>query len=279
MRATGVYWQLFREFNPEQSGLACSAGVLMAAGGRGFHFKGGMGYACVVEAVLEGTFHFFHLRQVIDDDMGGQGYFRGAYGPDMEMMDICDARHGRHHLLHCIYVDLLRHCVYGHAQAFRQKFPCGHEDDGGYDEADYRVYYGEAGQADDNAGDHDTGGDKSVGCHVQKGPAGVDVVLLLPHQEPGGEAVDKNAYPGCPGYGRTVDFCRIAELVDALDDDGTDGNEQDDGIEQGDEHGAFPVAVCESPGAAGAAQLEGYHGQKEAEHIAEVMSGVREKPE
>ena len=51
-----------------------------------------MGYAGIMEPVLEGTFHFFHLRQVIDDDMGGQGYVRGAYGPDMEMMDICDAR-------------------------------------------------------------------------------------------------------------------------------------------------------------------------------------------
>ena len=70
---------------------------------------------------------------------------------------------------------------------------------------------------------------------MEKGPARVDVVLLVFHQQKGCQPVDDNTNPGGPGYGRTVNCNGVAEFVDTFSQNGAYRHQQQDRVEQRDQ--------------------------------------------
>ena len=51
---------------------------------------------------------------------------------------------------------------------------------------------------------------------MQEGAASVYVVLLMTHQQPGGQSVNDDSGPGGPGHRAAVQCNRIAQFADAL---------------------------------------------------------------
>ena len=212
-----------------------------------------------------------------DDDVCRQCRFGGRDGPDVDMVHIEHALLAFNLLLDILNVEPLGHGVGAHAQALAQQVPGADEDNHGDDQADDGVDDGPAGVVYHYAADDDAHADQRVGQHVQEGTTGVDVVLLLAAEGPGGEAVDDDAHGGGPDDEGAVDLGGVEELVDALHHDGAHGDQQDDGVEQRDEHRGFAVAVGEALGGGAGGQLEGYHGQQQREDVAQVVARVAQQ--
>ena len=178
-----------------------------------------------------------------------------------------------------VHVEALGHGVGAHAEALVQQAPGGDEDDHGDGEADDGVDDGPAGVLDDDAGDDHADRDQRVGQHVEEGAAGVDVVLLLAAEGPGGEAVDDDADGGGPDDEVAAHVAGVEEFLYALHHDGAHGDQEDDGVEQRDEHRGFAAAIGEALGGVAGSQLEGYHGQQEREDVAQVVAGIGKEAE
>ena len=250
--------------------------VVMAVGARGFEFEGAVVDADAVEQLLDAVGDGFEVRRVGDDDVCGEGGLGGGDGPDMQVMDISHVVERVDAVSDLVDVEAFRHSVGTHAEAFGEEIPGGNEDDDGYDEANDGVDEVPAGEVDDDAADDDADADEGVGKHVEEGAAGVDVVLLLTAEGPSGESVDEDADGGGPDDERAVDGRGMDDFLDAFDDDGAYGNEEDDGVEERDEDGGFAVAIGEAFGGHRGGEFEGYHGQQEREDVAEVVAGVGE---
>ena len=66
------------------------------------------------------------------------------------------------------------------------------------------------GQADEQAGNDDSGGNRRVGDHVQEGPADIDVMVPAAGEQPGGDAVDEDADAGDGDKHAAIGRLRIA---------------------------------------------------------------------
>ena len=69
----------------------------------------------------------------------------------------------------------------------------------------------------------------------------------------------------------------MAELADALHDNGSYGHEQDNGVDQRDEYRAFLVTIGISGGGVPLGQLEGEEREEQAEDVAQVVPRVGEQ--
>ena len=70
----------------------------------------------------------------------------------------------------------------------------------------------------------------------------------------------------------------MEQLANALDDDGADGDQQDDGVEQRNENRAAAVAVGIAARGAYLRQAERQQGEQQARHVAQVVPRVGEQP-
>ena len=189
-----------------------------------------------VEQLFDAVGDFFEHRGLGDDDVAGERRLRRRDGPDVDVVHVEHPVEGLDTVMYVVHIVAFGHGVGAHAQALTQEVPCGDEDDNGYDDADDGVDDVPAGVVDDHAGDDDSDGDQRVGQHVEEGTTGVDIVLLLAAEYPGGDAVDDDAHGGRPDDKRAVDFGGVEEFLHALHHDGTHGDEEDDGVEERDEH-------------------------------------------
>ena len=99
----------------------------------------------------------------------------------------------------------------------------------------------------------------------------------LAAEDPGSDTVDDNAHSGRPDDEGAVDIGGMHKLVDTLHDDGADGHQQDDGVEERDENRGLAVSVGEAAGGVAGGELEGNHGQQEREDVAQVVARVGEE--
>ena len=121
-----------------------------------FDFEGGVLDVLVEQLVLDLVLEFFdgiHCTVIVDDEMGGQGIFCGADGPDMDMVKVFDVFYAGDRFPDLFDFDAGRDAVQREAQAIPQQLPGAEEDDDGYGEAEGGVDPGQSGIKDDQAAD------------------------------------------------------------------------------------------------------------------------------
>ena len=251
--------------------------VVVAVVAGGLEFEGAVVDAEAVEEFLDAVGDGFEVVRAGDDDVAGEGRLGGRDAPDVDMVDVEDTLLGFNFLDNLVDVEPFGDGIGAHAEALGQEVPGGDEDDHGDDEADDGVDERPAGVVDDDAADDDAHGDEGVGQHVEEGPAGVDVVLPLAAEDEGRGAVDDDAHGGGPDDEGAVDLGGVEELLNALDHDGPHGDEEDDGVEQGEEDGSLAVAVGETLGGMRRGQLQRHHSQQQGESVGEVVPRVGEE--
>ena len=161
----------------------------------------------------------------------------------MDMVNFAHMLIFQEFLFNLFLIHTVRNTVHGEAQAIRQQFPRGDENNRSDDEADDRVHHVPTGIIDDNSADDYAYRDKRVGYHVQEGTSDVEVVLLSVHQQESRQTIDEYSHAGRPRHGDTVHLGGFAELMNTLDDDSANCHEQNDGIEQRDQYGRFAITV------------------------------------
>ena len=109
---------------------------------------------------------------------------------------------------------------------------------------------------------------------MKVGALDVQVTVLVFHKEPRRETVDRHADACGPGDGAAHDRLGMQHAADTLGDDDADGDQQNHGIEQRDQHRALLVAVGVFGRGPGLGQPERQHGQQQAGHVGEVVPGV-----
>ena len=228
----------------------------------------------VVKMVFEVVFHRFHRVERVDDNVGGEGVVGRGNRPNVQVVDIADMLVFQQRIFHLFQGNVLGKSVEREAQTARQQVPRGNEDDGSDDEADDGIDDGPARRGDDDARNDDSDADERVGDHVEEGSAHVQVVFLAAQQQKSRQSVDDDADARRPRNRHAIDLGGFVEFMDALDDDGTDGHEQDNRVEQRNEHGRFLVTIRKTAVGVDFRELEGDKHQHERKHVAEVVSGI-----
>ena len=235
----------------------------------------------VFEFVFQGGNCLRHGRKVLQDHMRRQGYLRGADGPDVQVVHVHHSGDLFHLFHNLVRVDFFRYGINAQPQALRQQLPGGNQDDKGNHDADNRVYPVPAGKADHDAGYHHAHGNQRIGQHVQVGTAHVDIVILLGNQQPGGESVHQDADAGGPADGARVDLDRtgIQQFLNAFNQDDAHGDQEDDGVQQGNEDGTLAIAIGKPFGRVACGKPDGHECQQQAEDVAQVVSGIGKEPQ
>ena len=96
-------------------------------------------------------------------------------------------------------------------------------------------------------------------------------------EQPGGDAVDRDADRGDDHDGSSRDGGGVGEAKDRLPRDRPDGQEQEDRVEQGGEDRRAAQAVSEAGGRRAPDEDAREPGRREAEHVAEIVPGVGEQ--
>ena len=117
-----------------------------------------------------------------------------------------------------------------------------------------------------------------VARHVQERAANVEVVVTAAQEEQRGRGVDHDpdrrmtSITSLPATG-----LRIGEAVDCFQRDGAGGDEQENRVEQSGEDRGTAQAVGAAAGGRAAREHRGAPGDGEAEHVAEIVSGIRDQ--
>ena len=96
----------------------------------------------------------------------------------------------------------------------------------------------------------------------------VQVFFLIFHKEESRECIDKYTHTRYPGNGSTGNNCRITQLMNTFDDNGTYGYQQNDCIEQGYQDRTFFITIRISFIGFDFGQAEGQQCQHETNYIA-----------
>lgn len=166
-------------------GLYLFAGAAFLGAVFGFCFEGGVVnvevFECVSEVGFEGC--LLGLGECgIDEEVCGEGVGGGAHGPDVDVVDVLDARGFSCGDFYFLNIDVGGDAIYGEAEAVFEE-ACGAGDDDDHDdEADYRIEPVPVGVGDDDACCDDSDGYEGVGGHVEVGSFHVEVVVFAAHE-------------------------------------------------------------------------------------------------
>ena len=114
-----------------------SAIRFVAGGVVQFDFEGGVLDVLMQQLVLNLMLELLdglHRTVIVDDEMGSQGIFSSADGPDMDMMKILDVFYAGDGFPDLFDFDAGRDAIQGQAQTIPQQLPGAEEDDDGYGE-------------------------------------------------------------------------------------------------------------------------------------------------
>lgn len=106
----------------------------------------------------------------------------------------------------------------------------------------------------------------------------VQVAVLVAQEEQRRGEIDDHADARHPEHHLAPYGFGMEQLANALDDDGADGDQQDDGVEQRNENRAAAVAVGIAARGAYLRQAERQQGEQQARHVAQVVPRVGEQP-
>lgn len=112
---------------------------------------------------------------------------------------------------------------------------------------------------------------------MQEGSPYIDVGLLSSHKQQCRKAVYHDTHSCRPRHSHSVYLLRLAYLVDTLNNDGSHGNKQYDGVEQGNEHRALLIAIGVCLIAHHTRKSETYGYKHQREHIAEIVTRIRQQ--
>ena len=237
-------------------------------------FEGGVGDSGLFQQPFQPVLYFVHAADVTHHDMGCEGVFRGADGPDMDMMYLLDSVHGFHPAADVFHIELFRGAIKRQPDAVLEDVPCGIE----YDGRDDKPYYGvddvPAGESDDYARYDHADGYEGICQHVHVGGPDVEVSAFVLVEKPGSESVDYDTYAGYGYDPFSVDFHGVDNLFDAFEYDDAHSREQYDSVGDGDEDGGFLVSVGVSVGCVACRKDACHQCQRHAGDIAEIVPGI-----
>ena len=114
---------------------------------------------------------------------------------------------------------------------------------------------------------------------MKKGAANVEVLFPAGDEEERAGAVNDDAERGDPNYGSPLHAWRIMKSLNGFPDNGADSDEQQQGIEESRQDGSPPPSVGPARTRSFLRQFRGGPSHHEAEHISEVMAGIRQEGE
>ncbi|MNL20176.1 hypothetical protein D3C87_1414110 [compost metagenome] len=161
----------------------------------------------------------------------------------MQVVHRADARQGQEGGVDLGHVQTVGRGVQRQIDRVLQQAPGPGHDDGDDQQADHSVDHGPAGQQDDRPGDHHAQRDPRIGHHVQIGPAHVQILVLVLHEQQGRAQVDEetdarhdhdDAGRHRRGFGQTAH---------GLEGDGPAGEDQQQGVAQGRQHRRLAEAI------------------------------------
>jgi hypothetical protein len=132
-------------------------------------------------------------------------------------------------------------------------------------------------QADRQPGQHHARRDAGVGGHVEERPPDVEVVHSPAQKEQCGDGIHDDPRRGHPHHDGARDRLGPPEAQQGLPRDPADGHHQEHGVQEGGEDGGTAEAVRPPRSGRPSGQVGGAPRQKETEHVAEVVTGVREE--
>ena len=209
-----------------------------------------------------------------EHQMRRQRDFRGAHGPDMQVMHFADARQREQQRAHRRHVNAFGDAVKQHVQRLPEQAPGAQHDHHGNRQAHHRVDPAPALPEVERPANHHAQRHQRVGGHVQKGTANVQVVLAAPHEQQCGRGVDHDADTGHGHDSPALGSLRRAQAVEGFPGQRAHGHQQQQGVEERRQNGGpFPAIGVARIGP----QLAGQRaapGQHQAGHIAQVVAGV-----
>jgi hypothetical protein len=237
-----------------------------------------------VEAVAQGAVDAFEDLGALGDghlgdgDMAGQGVGGGAERPAVEVVDIEHAGNLAEGGADVGQRD-------GGGGAFEQDVERladdgdrGPQDHAGDDEGEDGVDPHLAGEEDDDAADDDGSGGERVAEHVEEDRAYVDVAGELPEQ--GGDgAIHEDASGGDVHHKAGLDGDGGVEAMDGGERDPGGEDDEGEGVDEGGEDSGALVAECLLIGGGAALEVDGDEGERDGEHVRDVVAGFGDEGE
>ncbi len=134
------------------------------------------------------------MLHVIYYDMRCQGIFSSTHRPYMDMMYPHHMRQGYYVLAQVVYIYVLRHAVQCQPDAVVQQLPCTDQDYQSDNQTDNRIYDIPSGKGNNDSADNNACAHHRICCHMQKGTANVQIILLAAQKEKGSDPVHQYPY-------------------------------------------------------------------------------------
>ena len=213
------------------------------------------------------------------DEVSGQSHFRGAHGPDVQVVDLADTGLGAEELLDSVAIQLLRDSLQSQIEGFAKQTPGAVKDDGGDDEADSGIDPEFARPEDGQACQDDPKRNSGVPSQVEKSASYVEIGLAAAEKQEGAKAVDDYSELGDGTDCLALDRGGMLQPQDRIPSDRAHGDEENDSVGQGSEDRGAAETISVFTSGPGLDQAAGPPGQNQAEHIREIMSGIRDQSE
>jgi hypothetical protein len=240
--------------------------------------KGGM---MDFEALMQNVFQTGEERIVGiefgNDEMGGEGGFGGTHGPDMQIVEIDDARRMAEEGDNPFAVDMGGDGIKGQVGGIAKQAPGSDPDDQTDHEADERVELNPTSQGDGEGGEENAGGDSGIGGHMDECAADIEIVAAAAVEEERGDPVNDDTGAGDTHHEGCGDELRLKETMGRLPGDGAEGGTDQERVEPGGEDGRPAPTIGPGGGGSATGQHRSRPGEDEAEHIDEVVAGIREQ--
>ncbi len=202
----------------------------------------------------------------------------GGDHPGVDVVDVGDAGHGRHHLGteggdvqpvgRALQQDVRRH---------PHQAPGAVQDEAGDGNGKQRVDGHPARQGDDHCGGNGGDGAQHVAEHMERCPADVDVAAVAAVEDGERGDVDQEASDGHRQHQPAEHLDRREQPADRLDSDPDHDRDQRHAVDEGGEHLEAMIAVGAAVVVAAPADPEGGVGQGERSRVGGHVPGVGEE--
>jgi len=232
-----------------------------------------VGVEAVVDAVDEGVVvGFAGAHQV-----RGHRDLAGAQRPDVQVVQGGHAGLREQPFAHLRLVDAARHRIHRRAEGIAQQPERPGRDHHRDQQRHRRIQPGPAQPPHAGAGQHRRQRDRGIGDQVQERPAPVEVVGMAVAHQPGRAEVDRDAEGGDHHHRQPGDLGWGAEAADRLPAERAGERDQQQRIGQRREQGGPAPAVGMARGGRAPGEDRGPPRQRQPEHVAEVVHGVRQQ--
>ena len=161
-------------------------------------------------------------------------------------------------------------------QAVAQQAPAAPDDHRAHGQAHHRVEPEPTGEPHGQRAQHDGGGDRGIGRHMQISATDIEVALAAGKQ-PGSQAIHQDANAGHGYHHHLGHRLRMGKPAHCLPCHPTHGNKQEQGIEKRGQDGARAQPIGKAGRGWPARQHHRHPGNNQAQNIRQVVASIRQQ--